>query len=130
MVDERRKEHSSLEWFRLVTPLLVTIALFMIGGVKGDVGKLDDKVFKHFTNDEIHIPRGMIVTQAEFDMRCKFADATMAENKQDLKEAVCDINKNILDMGNNIRSEMKLLHSEQYKPYSYASQPDTNKKQK
>jgi hypothetical protein len=60
------------ESFRFITPVLVTITLAVLSHLAYTVGKIDDKLFKHFTNEEIHIPRSTVVTQAEFDMQCKF----------------------------------------------------------
>lgn len=57
---------------RYLTPILVTITLFVIASVKSDVEKLDGKMFVHLTNDEIHVPRGCIVTKAEFDIQKEY----------------------------------------------------------
>lgn len=56
------------EWFRIITPVLVTIVLFMITSIKTDVAKIDDKLFKHLTNDELHIPRNLVVSQEAFTL--------------------------------------------------------------
>jgi hypothetical protein len=51
-----------------MTPYLITIAIFMLGNLINTVNKIDDKLFKHLTNDEIHIPRNTVVSRAEFDL--------------------------------------------------------------
>lgn len=72
------------EWFRWLTPILVTVSLFLVSQINGSIkdvktdlssqiASLDVKVFKHLTNDEIHIPRGTVVTKQEFDLQCKFS---------------------------------------------------------
>ena len=51
-----------------ITPYLVTISIFILGGVLTTVNKIDDKLFKHLTNDDIHVVRSTVVSKAEFDI--------------------------------------------------------------
>ena len=76
MVETNGKKHWT-ENFRLITPVLVTIAVFQMGVLISTVNKIDDKLFKHLTNDEIHIPRSVIVEKASFDLYQKMRDAQM-----------------------------------------------------
>ena len=48
--------------------VVTTLSLFITAGLRGDIQELDNKVFMHLTNHEIHIPRDIVVTQAEFDL--------------------------------------------------------------
>ena len=70
MADEHnpRNGYRVVEWFRFITPVLVTVAITMVGSLKSDISKLDDKVFSHLTNDEMHTPRSAIVSKAEFEL--------------------------------------------------------------
>ena len=61
-------------WTKYITPILVTIALFMLGEVMAQVGRVEEKLFHHLSNDEIHMPRSQFVTKAEFDLQSKFAE--------------------------------------------------------
>jgi hypothetical protein len=61
-------------WTRYITPVLVTIAIFMLGEVMAQVGRVEEKLFHHLSNDEIHMPRSQFVTKAEFDLQSKFAE--------------------------------------------------------
>jgi hypothetical protein len=61
-------------WTKYITPVLVTIAIFMLGNVMAQVGRVDDKLFHHLSNDEIHMPRSLFVSKAEFDLHSKFSD--------------------------------------------------------
>lgn len=61
-------------WTKYITPVLVTIAIFMLGNIMAQVGRVDDKLFHHLSNDEIHMPRSQFVTKAEFDLHSKFSD--------------------------------------------------------
>jgi len=85
--EQQRKK----DWLGLVTPILVTIMLFMlqglngeIGGIKGDLKETNMMVFKHLTNDELHCPRSVTVTKPEFliyqNMRDKQMDDIRASN--------------------------------------------------
>lgn len=38
-----------MEWFRLITPVLVTIALFILSGIRGDVSDLKKSLGGHLT---------------------------------------------------------------------------------
>jgi len=81
------------EWTKYITPVLVTIAIFMLGEVLAQIGRVEEKLFHHLSNDEIHVPRSQFVTKAEFDLQSKFAEKeterilkAIDELKQDLKK--------------------------------------------
>lgn len=61
-------------WIKYITPVLVTIAIFMLGNIMTQVGRVDDKLFHHLANEEIHMPRSMFVSKAEFDLHSRFSD--------------------------------------------------------
>ena len=65
------------ENFRVFTPILVTIACFMLGNLIATTNKIDDKLFKHLTNAEIHVLRGTVVEKSEFDLYQKMRDKQM-----------------------------------------------------
>ena len=63
-IDEIKKGNGNgtkrtIEVFRLITPVLVTVCIFIVSGISIQLGKLDTKVFTHLTNHEIHIPRSI-----------------------------------------------------------------------
>lgn len=68
-------EKNWTENFRILTPVLVTIACFMLGNLIATTNKIDDKLFKHLTNDDIHVIRSTVVTKAEFDIVSKMREA-------------------------------------------------------
>lgn len=72
------------ESFRIVTPILVTVAIFILGNVFSTVNKIDDKLFKHLTNDEIHTARTQIVSKAEFDLISKIREDQYKDIKNTL----------------------------------------------
>ena len=76
MVDEQnpRNGYRVVEWFRFVTPVLVTIAITMVGGLRGDIKDIGNKLFIHLTNEEMHMPRGRISSKAEFELYREFTD--------------------------------------------------------
>lgn len=71
--------NSKLAWFRFITPILITIAIFMIGESKAAINEkitsltvtvsdIDNKLFKHLTNDELHTPRSLVLFKSEQDL--------------------------------------------------------------
>lgn len=61
-------------WTRFITPVLVTIAIFMLGTIMAQVNRIDEKLFHHLANDEIHMPRSLYVSKAEFEMQGRFIE--------------------------------------------------------
>jgi len=95
--ESEMKVHWLFSAAQYVTPVLVTIILFFLTNLKGDLSniklelksdikELDAKMFTHLTNDEIHVPRGMIVNKGEFEIQCKFAEKERAEILNLLRE--------------------------------------------
>jgi len=61
-------------WTKFITPVLVTIAIFMLGTIMTQVSRIDEKLFHHLANDEIHMPRSLYVSKAEFEMQGRFIE--------------------------------------------------------
>ena len=61
-------------WTKYITPVLVTIAIFMLGNITMQIARIDEKLFHHISNSEIHMPRSQFVSKAEFDVQCKFVE--------------------------------------------------------
>jgi hypothetical protein len=78
-------------WPKYITPVLVTIAIFMLGNITVQIAKLEDRVFQHLANDQIHAPRSQFVSKAEFDLHCRFFEK---ENDRIVK-AIEDLRKEI-----------------------------------
>ena len=77
---------------KYITPVLVTIAIFMLGSIMAQVSRVDEKLFHHLANDEIHMPRSLYVSKAEFEMQSRFIEKendriikAIDELKSDLK---------------------------------------------
>ena len=81
-------------WAKYITPVLVTIAIFMLGNIMAQVGRVDEKLFHHLANDEIHMPRSLYVSKAEFDIQCRFIEK---ENDRIIKA--------IDDLRNDLKAE-------------------------
>lgn len=79
------------KWTKFITPVLVTIAIFMLGNITMQINKLEDRVFQHLANEQIHAPRSQFVSKAEFDLHCKFFEK---ENDRIIK-AIEDLRKAI-----------------------------------
>jgi len=76
--------------------VLLSFNIFMLTGLKKDVHKIDDKIFHHLTNDEMHVLRDTVTTKAEFEMHRKFANS--------LYTNVCEM---IDKLEINLKNEMK-----------------------
>lgn len=74
-MSEQTEHRRWLESFRVITPILVTISIFLLGGLSMKVDKLDVRMFQHFTNDEIHVPRSQTTEKGDFSMYVKMRDA-------------------------------------------------------
>jgi hypothetical protein len=83
MTDNGNKIFAS---FRFITPILVTIGLFMIAGIKGDVEKIDAKLFTHLTNEELHTPRNLVVSQDAFTIYQTMRDKEILNIQEILKD--------------------------------------------
>ncbi len=72
----------------LVSALIVvvtTLSLFITAGLRNDIKEIDSKIFVHLTNHEIHIPRGQVVTKAEFDIYCYTSEKNLERVMKELK---------------------------------------------
>ena len=79
-------------WTKYITPVLVTITIFMLGSIMAQMNRIDEKLFHHLANDEIHMPRSLYVSKAEFDIQSRFIEKendriikAIDELKNDLK---------------------------------------------
>lgn len=61
-------------WTKYITPVLVTIAIFMLGSIMAQMNRIDEKLFHHLANDEIHMPRSLYVSKAEFEIQSRFIE--------------------------------------------------------
>lgn len=69
---------------------------FVQTSINSSIKELDDKMFTHLTNDEMHTPRGMAVTKSEFNMHRQFANQ--------VKEAIED---SIITLSDDIKELIK-----------------------
>ena len=61
-------------WTKYITPVLVTIAIFMLGNIMAQMGRVEERLFHHLSNDEIHMPRSQFVSKAEFEIQSRFVE--------------------------------------------------------
>ena len=84
---------TKFEYLRLVTPVLITVAIFMLSNISKKVEDIDVKLFRHLTNDEMHTVRSETVKKSEFEFYQKYREAQMA----DLKDLILDIRTHLSD---------------------------------
>ena len=68
------KKPNYVDFLRLITPIGVTVSLFILGNINSKVIDIETKLFTHLTNDEIHVPRSYVVTKGEFELYKQFND--------------------------------------------------------
>ena len=94
---------NSAGWIKYITPVLVTIALFMLGSIMAQVSRIDEKLFHHLANDEIHMPRSLYVSKAEFDIQSRFIEK---ENDRIIR-AIDDLRKDLKSEYSNGKSKTR-----------------------
>jgi hypothetical protein len=75
------------EYLRLITPFLLLVVTGYCSFISSKLTEIDDKLFKHLTNDELHAPRSLVVTKPEFLIYQTMRDKQM----EDIKNAVLDM---------------------------------------
>lgn len=63
-----------IPWATRSVPYLISIAIFMLGTLINTTNKIDDKLFKHLTNDDLHVLRSTVVSKGEFDIVTKMRE--------------------------------------------------------
>jgi len=79
-------------WTKYITPVLVTIAIFMLGNLTVQINRLEDRIFQHLANDQIHAPRSQFVSKAEFDLHCKFFEKENDRIIKAIEDLRCELN--------------------------------------
>jgi hypothetical protein len=88
--------HNSSSWTKLINPVLVTIVIFMLGTIINQVNRIDEKLFHHLANDEIHMPRSLYVSKAEFDIQSRFIEKENDRIIKEIRELKVDIKEGYL----------------------------------
>ena len=52
---------NGFEWLRVFTPVLLSIALFIVTQIWSDVRTLSQNVYEHQTNADMHMPRSEVL---------------------------------------------------------------------
>lgn len=74
MSDNGKRFDLLIKVLSIMTPILVTINLFLVGMINTKIDKVDNKLFTHLTNHELHVPRNNIVSKAIFENHKKFLE--------------------------------------------------------
>lgn len=110
------------EYLRIATPVLTTLGLFIIGMVGSSLGgqinrmdtqlcakidKLDDKVFSHLTNEDLHALRSTIVDKAQFDL---VNEMRLAQIK-DIQSEILSVKTLVIEVREEARCNAKTKQS-------------------
>ena len=81
---ENNNKKSWTEYFRIITPFLLVVLNGFGFLLYGKLTDMDNKLFLHLTNDQIHCPKEDMVSKGEFDIVSKFRDKQI----DDIKDAI------------------------------------------
>ena len=87
---------------KYLTPILVTFSLFFMASLKNDLEKIDSKLFFHLTNDEMHTPRGCIVTKSEFNIQKEYLKDSLTRVRLDITKLSDRIDKGMVRLSDKI----------------------------
>ena len=90
-MSQNEKINNVFEWFRLITPMMLTIVIFLCTGINSRLEGIETKLFSHMTNHEMHTPSSMVISKAEFEIYQQMRDRQMA----DLKEGILRIENHL-----------------------------------
>ena len=98
MIDERKKVGGTIidrkiDLLKIFTPVIMTLILFIVGGLSFQIRAIDTKLFTHLTNHELHVPRGQITTKSEFSLHCMSSE----QMRNDVKDNMHKVESNLKD---------------------------------
>jgi hypothetical protein len=70
------------EMFRIITPFLLVVITGFAAVINSRLGGIEDKLFQHLTNAELHFPRTQVVTKGEFDITLRSIERQLDELKR------------------------------------------------
>ena len=91
----RSKNSNGLGWkvagsfVCVLITVITSLSLFITTGLRGDIARIDSRLFDHLTNEELHIQRDQVVTKAQFDLYCGFEDQkkeALLDKLEEIKE--------------------------------------------
>lgn len=82
-------------YLRFITPVGVSICIFFLTQILGNVHEINDRLFKHLTNDEMHCPKSVVVSKAEFLIYQEMRNKQMENLREDLNSRVSNLTKSI-----------------------------------
>jgi hypothetical protein len=94
------KEPSWFGYLRLITPILLFVVTFIVGTLKADSARIenkldcvDSKLFQHLTNDEMHTPRTLAVWRPEFQSFVKNNDESHSTINYSLSDIKAELRR-------------------------------------
>jgi len=83
--------HDIIDWLRLATPIGIFVLGIYINQVYSRLTDIDQKLFRHLTNDELHCPRTLVLEKAVFDMYVKSHERELGALQKSLEGISIDI---------------------------------------
>ena len=92
---QKTENNGFFEYLRFITPIGVTICLFFLAQILSTVHDMNEKIFKHLTNDEMHCPKSVVVSKAEFAIYQEMRNRQMESLREDINNRVGNLTKSI-----------------------------------
>ena len=71
------------EYFRIITPFLLLVITGFATVINSRLCDIDNKLFTHLTNAELHFPRTQVVPKSEFDLTLKNIERQLDDIKRE-----------------------------------------------
>lgn len=91
MTDGNGNKIGIFDFLRFGTPILVTVTIFLSGILLTKINVMEERIFKHLTNEELHAPRSMYVSNAEFALQTKFTEQYFVSVQKSVEDIRCDL---------------------------------------
>ncbi len=115
-----------MEYLRLITPILIFILGVYVNQVDRNIeaakkeshdsvvrieatlNDINEKMFKHLTNDEIHTPKTIVMSKAEFSVY----DQMRGQQITDIRQSIVELKTMQRDNTNEIKAVIQELRGE------------------
>jgi len=95
-------KNGAMLWRRIamiIAGAFLSINTIILMTIRTDVVDMNNKIFTHLTNHDIHIPREQLVSSAEYSMFQRINE----EKLRDVSQSMKDINKTLIKIGSTRR---------------------------
>ena len=88
MKKKRMPQNNYLEYYKLSAPILIFVVGIYIASIDKKIDCMSQQIFHHLTNDEIHTPKSIVNTRAEFEIYQAMHNQQYEDLKGSIKELI------------------------------------------